>query len=403
MTTDQQQEQHGKPFTSITPPLSPGIIQYLTDVGFITCMTPVQSTVLPLFLTHKDVCVRAATGSGKTLAYLIPLVEMMLRNTRLSTNQRDIGGIVVCPTRELASQVHEVCHELCRACVCPSPLLTVGNVRSAAADLKQWREVLHSDIVIGTPGRIEDLLTRYSEFQLGSNFECLILDEADLLLSMGFQGSIEAIVRALPKWKRVGLFSATMDASVKKLVSRTGMRNPVVINVDMRMNNTSSGNDNDNDPVLGQGQGQGHDSNDSSNTNINNSTNRKSPQHQSLLSSSSSATPSSLTNYYTIVNLPQKLDRLVDFLVTHGKEERIVVFFMACACVEFYGLALQKLKEMKGDGNGTVIDIQTIHGKMHQKRRSLSLDKFINSKTGGVLLCTDVVSRGIDFNVNWGK
>ena len=368
--------QSGQAFTSITPPLSEGIISYLTECNFVSCMTPVQAAVLPLFLTHKDVCVRAATGSGKTLAYLVPLVEMMLRSDPVK-NQREIGGIVVCPTRELAVQVHSVCVMLCKASQCPLPLLAVGTVRSPTADLKQWREELHSDIVIGTPGRVEDLLCRFSEFQL-SSFECLILDEADLLLSMGFQASVDAIVRSLPKWKRVGLFSATMDSGVKKLISKTGMRNPVIINVDMCSKQKSK-----NDPISDGGNDQVEDGSSSNDA-----------QHRHF---STSATPASLTNYYTIVNLPQKLDRLVDFLVAHGKEERIVVFFMACACVEFYGLALEKINELKD------INLQTIHGKMHQKRRSLSLDKFINSKSGGVLLCTDVVSRGIDFDVNWGK
>lgn len=313
--------------------------------------------MLPLFLTHKDVCVKAATGSGKTLAYLIPLIEMMLRS---NPKKREIGGIVVCPTRELAVQVHQVCTVLIEAhrkedVNIPLPLLAVGTVRSPAADLKAWNEELHSDIVIGTPGRIEDLICRYSEFQLTS-FECLILDEADLLLSMGFSKSLESILRSLPKWKRVGLFSATMGGGVKQL-ARAGMRNPVIINVSVgkKKSDSDSGNDKE------------------------------------------ASTPSSLTNYYTIVELDWKLDQLVNFIIAH-KNEKIVVFFVACVCVEFHGLALQKLKQLRK------FNIQTIHGKMNQKRRSLSLSNFLNDcNKGGVLLCTDVVSRGIDFNVNWGE
>mmetsp|Transcript_4431 Transcript_4431/g.6775 ORF Transcript_4431/g.6775 Transcript_4431/m.6775 type:complete len:555 (-) Transcript_4431:189-1853(-) len=281
---------------------------------------------------------------------------MMLRS---NPKKREIGGIVVCPTRELAVQVHQVCTVLIEAhrkedVNMPLPLLAVGTIRSPAADLKAWNEELHSDIVIGTPGRIEDLICRYSEFQLTS-FECLILDEADLLLSMGFSESLESILRSLPKWKRVGLFSATMGGDVKQL-ARAGMRNPVIINV---------------------------------------SVGKKKSDDADCEKGKEDSTPSSLTNYYTIVDLDRKLDRLVDFILAH-KDEKIVVFFVACVCVEFYGLALQKLTQMRK------VNIQTIHGKMNQKRRSLSLDNFLkDANKGGLLLCTDVVSRGIDFDVNW--
>jgi len=354
-TTSQQP----KAFHDIKPPLSEGTISALTEMGFVSRMTPVQAATIPLFLTHKDVCVKAATGSGKTLTYLIPLLEMILRSDP-PKKKREISGIVVCPTRELAAQVFSVCCTLVDhnnkeefGLACPKPLLTVGTLRSPAADLKEWHK-LNSDIIIGTPGRIEDLLCRYNEFNL-SSFECLILDEADLLLNMGFQASLESILRALPKWKRVGLFSATMDSGVKRL-ARAGMRNPVIVNVSVGQSSAIT---------------------------------NKNKKYDI-------ATPASLTNYYATVELARKLDRLVDFIRVH-KDEQVVVFFVAGACVEFYGLALKCLEELKG------IKIETIHGKMNQKRRSLSLENFLKSKNGGVLLCTDVVSRGIDFDVKWGK
>ena len=112
-------------------------------------MTPVQSATIPLFLTHKDVCVKAATGSGKTLAYLIPMVEMLLRKEVLGG--KELGGIVVCPTRELAQQVYTICSDLiqCHDDLLPPPLLTVGTIRTPIADVQHWHKV-QSDILIGT-------------------------------------------------------------------------------------------------------------------------------------------------------------------------------------------------------------------------------------------------------------
>ncbi|KAL7523610.1 hypothetical protein ACHAXR_000581, partial [Thalassiosira sp. AJA248-18] len=184
-------------FSTVQPPLSPSILTFLSTPPYsFPNPTPVQSTTIPLFLTHHDVFVRAVTGSGKTLAFLIPVVEMILRRTSL-LKKNQIGSLILEPTRELARQTYSVCKDLCRVCGMNEPLLLVGGggdtksnkgsgmISAVSHDLQQFA-TLQSDIIIGTPGRVEDILTRYDNVDV-SELEVLILDESDVLLDMGFE------------------------------------------------------------------------------------------------------------------------------------------------------------------------------------------------------------------------
>jgi ATP-dependent RNA helicase DDX55/SPB4 len=364
-------------FDSIEPPLSPGILAALSHYKF-THMTPVQAAVMPLFLKNKDVCVQAVTGSGKTLSFLIPMIEMILRRTTL-LKKNQVGGLVISPTRELAKQTYDVAKDLCRFASLPVPLLLVGGGsghRPVAADLETFAKE-GSDIVIGTPGRIEDILSRYSDLHM-QELECLVLDEADVLLDMGFEVTLTGILSKLPKMRRTGLFSATKSAStgggasaqsVKKLMARAGLRNPVMINVAI----ASSTKEQTNKSV------------------------------QVALAPEEQATPNSLTNYYIISPLDEKLSRLVAFLKQH-KNEKIIIFFLTCACVEYYGLALEQILPSKD------FYIETLHGKLAPKRREKAMERFRNGDAqdgttkvnGGILMCTDVAARGLDVpDIEW--
>ncbi|EED92238.1 predicted protein, partial [Thalassiosira pseudonana CCMP1335] len=340
-------------FTSINPPLSPSILTFLTKPPYnFPTPTPVQSTTIPLFLTHHDVFVRAVTGSGKTLAFLIPVVEMILRRTVLLKGHQ-VGALVLEPTRELARQTFSVCRDLCGECGMNEPLLLVGgaSVSAVAHDLQQFQK-LKSDIVIGTPGRVEDVLTRFDNIDV-SELEVLILDESDVLLDMGFEVTLTSILSRLPRMRRTGLFSATNTSGVKKLCVKSGMRNPVVVDVAVSAIVKSKGN-------------------------------------------SQQATPSSLTNYYIISPLDEKLSRLLSFLTQHSNE-KVIVFFLTCACVEYYSSVLKELKlPCKG------YEYEALHGKLVQKRREKAMERFREKTEGSALLCTDVAARGLDISdVSW--
>jgi superfamily II DNA/RNA helicase len=110
---------------AVQPPLSHAVLQVLRDQLCFTSMTPVQSATLPLFLGHKDVAVQACTGSGKTLAFVVPLLELLLRRPQ-PLGPRDIGAIVISPTRELASQTVRVLRPFIAALASTSTPLVRG-------------------------------------------------------------------------------------------------------------------------------------------------------------------------------------------------------------------------------------------------------------------------------------
>eukprot|EP00536_Pseudo-nitzschia_multiseries_P003945 jgi/Psemu1/237110/estExt_Genewise1.C_630045 len=331
-------------------------------------MTPVQAATIPLFLQNKDVAVQAVTGSGKTLAFLVPTVER-IRKRAIPLSKHQIGALILSPTRELALQTWTVCSELCKFLDMTPPLRLVGggnsgkssgvNHRPVTEDLKTFHRE-GNDIIIATPGRMEDVLTRYNVLDV-SEMDILILDEADVLLfgKTVMDPTIATILNRLPKMRRTGIFSATTtftsNKSIKPLLQRAGMRNPVLINV----------------------------------------------QNQALTKSgkqseSNTYTPTSLTNYYLVTKLEDKISRLVCFLQSH-RHQKIIVFFLTCACVDFYGSALQRLKDVQ---EGLIIEL--LHGKLVQKRREKSMERFRESKTGGALFATDVAARGLDVtDIDW--
>lgn len=402
-STSQRQEKKQKApkagsFRSIQPPLAKGILKFLDSKKFHT-MTPVQEATIPLFLQNKDVAVQAVTGSGKTLAFLIPTVER-IRKRATPLSKQQIGALILSPTRELALQTWTVCSELCKSIKMAPPLLLVGggssgkssgvNHRPVTEDLKTFRREAN-DIIIGTPGRMEDVLTRYSVLDV-SELELLILDEADALLfgRTVMDPTIATILNRLPKMRRTGIFSATTtftsNKSIKPLLQRAGMRNPVLINVQVAAAAPSAS--------------------DKSNTKS------QAVVKNDKKTGSSTYTPTSLTNYYLVTKLEEKISRLVEFLKSH-RREKTIVFFLTCACVDFYGNTLQQLldttkskKQTKksnsdaNDQNGLTIEL--LHGKLVQKRREAAMQRFRESKTGGALFATDVAARGLDVtDIDW--
>ncbi|KAG7353725.1 ATP-dependent RNA helicase [Nitzschia inconspicua] len=384
-------------FRNIQPPLSQGVLNFLDKKEFHT-MTPVQEATIPLFLQNKDVAVQAVTGSGKTLAFLIPTLE---RISKRPWKKHQIGALILSPTRELAMQTYRVCCELCESMNVSLPLLLVGggsggsgnsaNHRPVTEDLKTFQREAN-DIVIGTPGRVEDVLTRYNVLDV-SELDMLILDEADVLLfgKTVMDPTIASVLSRLPKMRRTGIFSATTtftnNKSIKPLLQRAGMRNPVLINVQVAAVAASP-----TQPV------------DSDNAKQSNDTKNTKP------SDATTYTPTSLTNYYMVTKLEEKISRLVAFLQSH-RHEKTIVFFLTCACVDFYGSALQQLldstfqkgknKQKCNDDDDDLV-IELLHGKLVQKRREKAMERFRERKSGGALFCTDVAARGLDLSdIDW--
>lgn len=197
-------------------PLSTVLQRKLAAAQFIN-LTPIQQGAIPPALEGRDVIGTAQTGTGKTLAFLIPLIEMLNREVT-----RQTSALVLLPTRELAMQVHEQYEQL-RTKNMPRATLVIGGV-SENAQIKSLRA--GAELVIATPGRLQDLMTR--NFADLRQVKMLVLDEADRMLDMGFLPAIRRILSALPKQRQTLCFSATMEQSVASLVNEY-MNNPVRI------------------------------------------------------------------------------------------------------------------------------------------------------------------------------
>ncbi|KAK9760143.1 ATP-dependent rRNA helicase spb4, variant 2 [Basidiobolus ranarum] len=324
--------------------IRPEILETVQNLGF-TNMTPVQAATIPLFMKNKDVVVEAVTGSGKTLAFVIPVLQILLRREDpLTKNQ--IGAVIVSPTRELAKQIYEVMDIFLKSSSQPlKHALYIGGETSIAEDIKHFKEE-GPDILIGTPGRLEDLLTGRGGAKLinTKELDVLVLDEADRLLDMGFSNSLTNIIGALPKQRRTGLFSATMTDALSELV-RAGLRNPVRVVVKV----------------------------------------------EDLKSHEEQRTPASLENGYIACDSDQKLGQLIRVLQSQN-DKKYIVYFSTCACVDYFFKILSKISAL------SEFKIFSLHGQMETKRRNATYNSFVSipEGQGAILVCTDVASRGLD-------
>jgi superfamily II DNA/RNA helicase len=176
---------------------------------------PIQALTVPDALAGRDLCGKAKTGSGKTLAFGLPLVERVTK-----AEPRHPTGLVLVPTRELANQVHRVLAPLA-AERGRSVVAVYGGVGFEPQIDAVKRGV---DVVVGTPGRLIDLMER-GEVSF-DRVEVLVLDEADRMADMGFMPQVQKILYRMDSAHQTMLFSATLDGAVKQLVSRY-MHDPV--------------------------------------------------------------------------------------------------------------------------------------------------------------------------------
>ena len=181
--------------------------------------TPVQAQSIPQALAGRDVVATAQTGTGKTLAFLLPIIEKLAK-----APAKNVRALVLSPTRELAIQIADTLQKLSTETGLRSAIV-VGGL-SESTQLNVLRRGV--DIVIATPGRLQDFLNRRL-INLAA-VETLVLDEADRMLDMGFLPAIERILAGLPENRQSLFFSATMDPAVQRLIERYS-KNPVRIAV----------------------------------------------------------------------------------------------------------------------------------------------------------------------------
>ncbi|KAK3387535.1 P-loop containing nucleoside triphosphate hydrolase protein [Podospora didyma] len=349
---------------ALTPPLAQWILDYLSSSGFEQ-PTPVQMSCLEIFRGNKDVVVEAVTGSGKTLAFLIPVVERILRGEEPG-KRHHVQGIIISPTRELASQIYNVVFALIKFHASSGelleygksdekrpettrpvvvPQLLVGGSTKAAEDLSTFLR-LSPNLLIATPGRLAELLSSPYVKAPASSFEVLVMDEADRLLDLGFSQELTRILGYLPKQRRTGLFSASLSEAVEKLIN-VGMLYPHKITV--RVRSLKDGG------IIQE---------------------RK--------------TPMSLQMSYIVSPTSKKLPAISQLLEKlEPRPARSIIFFSTCFAVKYFS---RILKAILPPG----FSLMSLHGKLEPQVRERNFERFVNATSPAILLTTDIAARGLD-------
>ncbi|CAG8790022.1 20257_t:CDS:10, partial [Dentiscutata erythropus] len=312
-------------------PLSLLTLKGLQESNYVE-MTEIQRKALPLVLRGEDILGAAKTGSGKTLAFLIPLIETLYR--RQWSQLDGLGALVIAPTRELAVQIFEVLRKVGRHHFLSAGLIIGGK------DLHIEQERINRmNILICTPGRLLQHMDQTAGF-ICDNLQVLVLDEADLILDMGFEKTVNAIIENIPKHRQTLLFSATLTKSVKDL-ARLSLQNP---------------------------------------------------EHVAVHEDSDHSTPPSLLQHYLVCELPEKLDILFSFIKSH-LQAKALVFLSSCKQVRFVFETFCKMQP------GVIL--LHLHGKQKQTKRVEIFNKFSSLKHA-YLFATDIAARGLDIPaVDW--
>ncbi|KAI9497327.1 P-loop containing nucleoside triphosphate hydrolase protein [Zychaea mexicana] len=295
-------------------------------------LTDIQRKAIPLALAKRDVLGAAKTGSGKTLSFLVPVLEILYR---ARWNAADgLGALIISPTRELAVQIFEVLKKIGREHSFSAGLIIGGK------DFKVEQErVSRMNILVATPGRLLQHMDQSVGFDC-DNLQALVLDEADRILDMGFQKTVNAIIENLPRSRQTMLFSATQTRSVKDL-ARLSLQDPEYVAV-----------------------------------------------HEK----SEHSTPHNLTQHYVVCELHKKLDVLFSFIRSH-LQSKTIVFMSSCKQTRFVYEAFCKLQPG--------ISLLHLHGKQKQTKRVEIFRKFTTTQHA-VLFSTDIAARGLDFPaVDW--
>lgn len=199
------------------------LVARLSEMG-LTTPTPIQREAIPKAIVGRDVMGLAQTGTGKTLAFGVPLVAQMLNNNSSRPKPKSVRGLVLAPTRELANQIAVQLRTLTEGSPIGTMVVVGGkNITPQINKLKTG-----TDLLVATPGRLIDLMDRRALTLSDTTF--LVLDEADLMLDMGFLPSLRKVVKMLPPKRQTMLFSATMSKNMNE-VARSYLTKPVRVEI----------------------------------------------------------------------------------------------------------------------------------------------------------------------------
>ena len=197
--------------------LADDLLQAVHDLGY-EAPSPIQEQTIPLLLQGQDVMGQAQTGSGKTAAFGLPMLQY------IDPDENDVQGLVLTPTRELCIQVTQALRAYgLRKGVDVVAVFGGAPIRSQQAQLRAGGQ-----IVVGTVGRVKDLISRRSLILNACRF--VVLDEADEMLDLGFLEDVERILALTPSSRQTALFSATMPSEIRRLADQY-LYDPVTVMV----------------------------------------------------------------------------------------------------------------------------------------------------------------------------
>jgi ATP-dependent RNA helicase DeaD len=198
--------------------LSDTTLQSITEMGY-KVPSPIQAQAIPVVLSGADVVGQAQTGTGKTAAFMLPILE------KINPHSRTVQALILCPTRELAVQVHDEAKKFAKN----DRNINIVSIYGGQSYDPQIRALKKGvQIVVGTPGRVMDHMKKRT-LKL-DNLKFMVLDDADEMLNMGFKDDIESILVDTPEERQTVLFSATMPPEILK-IARTHQKNPEVIKI----------------------------------------------------------------------------------------------------------------------------------------------------------------------------
>ncbi|XP_061295640.1 ATP-dependent RNA helicase DDX18 [Bos javanicus] len=318
-------------FDSLTNLVNENTLKAIKEMGF-TNMTEIQHKSIRPLLEGRDLLAAAKTGSGKTLAFLIPAVELIVKLKFMPRN--GTGVLILSPTRELAMQTFGVLKELMTHHVHTYGLIMGGSNRSAEAQ----KLANGINIIVATPGRLLDHMQNTPGFMY-KNLQCLVIDEADRILDVGFEEELKQIIKLLPTRRQTMLFSATQTRKVEDLARISLKKEPLYVGVD---------------------------------------------------DDKANATVDGLEQGYVVCPSEKRFLLLFTFLKKNRKK-KLMVFFSSCKSVKYHYELLNYID----------LPVLAIHGRQKQNKRTTTFFQFCNADSG-ILLCTDVAARGLDIpEVDW--
>ena len=323
--------QTNQQFSSLQGKVCDATMRAINEMGFQNMME-IQAKSIPILLEGKDLIAAARTGSGKTLGFLIPAIELVYKLGAWPHNGTIC--IILSPTRELSMQTFGVLEELMKYHKMTYGIIMGGTNRSSEVG-KLQKGV---NILVATPGRLLDHLMNTKGFVV-SNCACLVIDEADRILDVGFEQEMRQIVKMLPKSRQTMLFSATQTRKTEDLARISIKHQPIYVGVDDQR---------------------------------------------------SIATAEGLSQGFVVVPSEKRLLLLFTFL-KKNMSKKVMVFFSTCYATKYHYELF----------NFIDLPCECIHGKQKQGKRTTTFFQFCNAEKG-ILLCTDVAARGLDIpEVDW--